>query len=389
VLRAASSPAQHPATRRRQRSAVVANEAAELERFFFDQADVFVRSGPGGAGAVAFVGKRPAGGSGGKGGDVVIECDGSLNTLGHLGGQASVRADRGSDAEGRGSGRAATDAILSVPPNCLVTDLTTNQTLGKLMEPGERLLLAEGGIGGGGNKDVWQRTRQDRNGKTPPGGSQKARLRLSMTLVADVGLVGYPNAGKSTLLRAVTRARPKVADYPFTTIIPNLGVCELAAFKLDRPGAGMVWLDIPGLIEGANTGRGLGLAFLRHTERCRLLLHLVDGESETPCEDYLAINRELTLYSEQLGRTPQVVALTKVDLPHVAARTDSTLEALRRVMPNGRLISISSANGTNLLELLSRTRQTLDSMDHARTAHGKRGALSDAVSPKVTQDAPL
>lgn len=255
--------------------------------------------------------------------------------------------------------------ILKVPPNCLVLDVGTNATLGKLVVPGERLLVAVGGVGGSGNGAVWQRTHQIRNGLVPPGGATRLRLQLSMTLVADVGLVGYPNVGKSTLLRAVTCARPKVANYPFTTIIPKLGVCELEAFKLRRPGTDMVWLDIPGLIEGANTGRGLGLAFLRHTERCRLLLHLIDGESEHPQADYLAINRELHLFSEQLGRTPQVVVLTKVDLPHVAKRVPALLAALGEVMPHGRLVGVSSADRTNLRLLLARTRQTLDSMGHA------------------------
>jgi len=336
-----------------------------LERFFWDEADVIVRSGPGGQGAIGFVGRRPAGGDGGAGGSVYLECAGAINTLGHLHGRTSIRGERGQDGEGKKTGRKGQDAVLMIPPNVLVVDVETNRTLGKLTHPGERLLIAEGGHGGGGNGAVWSRTKHERKGLTPPGGSTRLKLRLSMTLVADVGLVAYPNAGKSSLLRAVTRARPKVANYPFTTIIPNLGVVDLEAFGLAGDGRGMVWLDIPGLIEGANTGRGLGLAFLRHTERCRLLLHLVDGESDTPVEDYLAINNELALYSEKLGRTPQVVVLTKIDLPHVANRVNTTLAALRAAMQHQRLICISSKSGERLRELLVRTRQVLNKMDRA------------------------
>lgn len=254
--------------------------ASELERFFFDRVEVFVRSGAGGDGAIGFNGQRAAGGDGGAGGSVFVECTSDYNTLSHLPNQGSFHAERGADADSLKTGTSGRDTIVRVPPNCLIIERDTNITLGKLVADGERLLVAEGGEGGEGNGAVFRRTRRDVRARTPPGGTQRHWLVLSMTLVADVGLVGVPNAGKSTLLRAVTRARPKVADYPFTTLIPNLGVCEMAAFGLrSRP---MVWLDIPGLIEGAAAGKGLGLAFLRHTERCRLLLHLIDGESDDP-----------------------------------------------------------------------------------------------------------
>lgn len=339
----------------------------ELDRFFFDRAEVFVKSGAGGNGAVATqgTGNRPAGANGGAGGSVYIECCGDTNTLGHLQGVAHVIADRGEDATGRKDGSRGAGATVRVPPHTLVVDRDTNATLHQLVEPGERLLVAAGGEGGEGNGALWRRTRDGGKKTGPPGGTERRWLVLSMTLVADVGLIGYPNAGKSTLLRAATRATPKVADYPFTTLVPNLGVCEAHAFGLRRS---MVWLDIPGLIDGAHAGRGIGRAFLRHTERCRLLLHLINGESETPVEDLASINNELRLYSAALGRTTQVVVLTKADLPHVAARADETLAALRAATPHKRLLCISARSGDNLRELVRRTRLLLDKLDDRAVA---------------------
>lgn len=344
------------------RAGAAADSAGELERFFFDRIDVFVKASPGGMGALSSVMGRPAGGSGGDGGAVWIECDPSLNTLTHLQGGRFV-SGRGADASGRASGAFGKSAVLRVPPNCAVTLRDTNETLGTLSAGGERLCVCVGGAGGKGNG---LSGRPDRT--TPPGGASSAWLTLQMTLVADVGLVGLPNAGKSTLLRSVSKARPKVADYPFTTLIPNLGVCEGERYELEQEPFAMVWLDIPGLVEGAAAGKGLGLAFLRHTERCRILLHLVDGESEHPAADLLAINSELAAYSPQLAATPQAVVLTKVDLPHVAEALDDKLAALAAVAPHGRVMCVSAAAGTNVRELLVRTRSMLDRVERRRAA---------------------
>eukprot|EP00316_Scyphosphaera_apsteinii_P020673 CAMPEP_0119331364 /NCGR_PEP_ID=MMETSP1333-20130426/80440_1 /TAXON_ID=418940 /ORGANISM="Scyphosphaera apsteinii, Strain RCC1455" /LENGTH=348 /DNA_ID=CAMNT_0007340953 /DNA_START=107 /DNA_END=1153 /DNA_ORIENTATION=+ len=323
--------------------------ASNTERLFFDRAELVARSGAGGKGAIAFCGKRPAGGSGGAGGTVSLECCSDLNTLGHLRGRFYVRAGRGNDADARASGADGTDSIVRLPPNCRVFDLDTNILVGELVRPGDRIVIANGGAGGQGNGEVWRKTRSEARGTVPPGGSERRRLMLSMILVADVGLVGHPNAGKSTLLRALTRAQPKVANYPFTTLTPNLGVCE------GDTSSPMVILDIPGLLEGAHLGRGLGLEFLRHTEQCRLLLHLIDGESRDAAGDFVAINRELTLFSGDLARKPQVVVLSKADLPHVAARMPMMLDALRKVVPHNRIICISSHSRLNLEMLQIRT----------------------------------
>ena len=301
-----------PARVRRAHPLLAQRDAVVDRADTFDRAVISVRSGVGGAGAVAFNGMRPAGGSGGAGGSVYLECDESLSTMEHLfGSRASLRAERGEDATGRATGSRGRDATMYVPPHCRVIDADTNATLGELIRPGERMLVAAGGAGGQGNGEAFRGSRGERREKTvPAGGAERRRLVLSMTLVADVGLVGFPNAGKSTLLAAVSRARPKVADYPFTTLVPNLGVCiggddnaKSAPDDEGRPRARrMVWLDIPGLVRGASEGRGLGLTFLRHAEQCSLLVHLIDGESDAPADDFEAINRELRLYSPSLAR---------------------------------------------------------------------------------------
>ena len=221
-------------------------------------------------------------------------------------------------------------------------------------------------MGGEGNGELWKRRAGNGKSRGAPGGTEKRRLELSMTLVADIGLVGMPNAGKSTLLRATTRARPKVANYPFTTLVPNLGVCELSAHGI-AGGKSLVLLDIPGLIEGAASGKGLGLAFLRHVERCRLLLHLGDGESDDPVAELKAIDAELAEYSPRLAKTPQVVVFTKTDQPHVAEKAEEAVEALKAAAGHGRVLALSSHDMSNVPVLLKRARSLLDQMETRRT----------------------
>lgn len=340
------------------------NASTQLDRFFFDRADLFVRSGAGGKGAIGYVGSRAAGGNGGKGGSVYLEGSTQYNTLAHLQDRGgSAHADKGQDASHRQSGSAGEHKIVPVPLNTAVHERDTNILLGKLTYPGERLLVAEGGEGGAGNsmgENMYKKV-------GPPGGTQRQWLTLSMTLIADVGLVGMPNAGKSTLLRAVSSARPKVADYPFTTLIPNLGVCLMERFDLRCDS--MVWLDIPGVIEGAAEGKGLGLAFLRHAERCRLILHLVDGSFDDPVARLRTINKELTNFSPHLRSIPQVVLLTKTDLPEVAETLEAKMEALKSEVRHGRVLSISSHTQSNLRELLLRMRRLIDKVKKTEAAY--------------------
>jgi len=360
-----------------------AHAATQLDKFFFDKAELFVRSGAGGEGAVGFRGEHAAGGTGGRGGNVYLECSSAVNTLSHLEGSSFAHAERGGDAFRRESGKKGVDKIVRVPPNTLVHERDTGIFIGKLTQPGEKMLVADGGEGGAGNG-----FRKNKFLTMPPGGTQKRWLVLSMTLVADVGLLGMPNAGKSTLLRTVSNARPEVADYPFTTLIPNLGVCDMERFGLGYTCKEMVWLDIPGVIEGAAEGKGLGLAFLRHADKCRLMLHLVDGTSEDPVARFHAINSELKSFSPKLGKMPQVVLLTKIDLPEVKETAQDKVAALKKAAGHGRVLAVSSHAQQNVGHLLKRMRSLVDQVDEkeARMVKSRSGAPEFMIpKPKTPQ----
>ena len=281
---------------------------------FFDEATIVVKAGDGGNGCVSFRREKyipfggPNGGNGGRGGHVFLRVNPQRNTLIYFAKNRRFKAANGGHGMGKGMhGAAGEDLYIEVPRGTVVRDEETGELLGDLTEEGQTLLVARGGRGGRGNEAFKSSTRQTprfaENGQ--PG--ERRTLRLELKLIADVGLVGKPNAGKSTLLASVSAARPKIADYPFTTLSPNLGVVEV-------DGSAFVMADIPGLIEGAHQGAGLGLQFLRHVERTRLLVHLLDGASPDPAADYRAINRELALYSEKLAAKPQIVVLNKMDL---------------------------------------------------------------------------
>jgi GTPase len=326
---------------------------------FIDEAKIYVRSGKGGDGFMHFHREKyvsrggPDGGDGGRGGDVILEVVPTLNTLSAFRRQSKfIAQDGGKGGINKMTGKSAPPLVIPVPPGTIVYDDNTGAVLGDLVTPGQRLLVVKGGRGGRGN--VHFATSRNQAPHTAEKGepSQDIKLRLELKLIADVGIVGVPNAGKSSLLAAVTNATPKIADYPFTTIEPNLGVAEL---DLDTT---LVLADIPGLIEGAHLGVGLGDAFLRHIQRTRILIHILDGMSEDPMADFSQINSELALFDPALEERPQIVALNKMDLPDVQARwPEIQAELKRRGIENP--MAISAAAHLDLEPLLWRAVQLL------------------------------
>lgn len=336
---------------------------------FIDEATISVQAGDGGDGAVSFRREKfaplggPDGGDGGRGGDVVLVADRNLATLLDHRYRREVRAERGADGSGRcRSGRAGSDVEIRVPLGTLIRDLDApdgSPPLRDLTESGERWVAARGGRGGHGNEHFATSTRQapDFAQRGRAGGFR--RLKLSLKLLADVGFVGFPNAGKSTLLRRVSAARPRVAAYPFTTLVPNLGVAEVGERRF-------VVADIPGLIEGASQGAGLGDRFLRHVERTRVLVHLIDAaacleEERDVVAEYDAIRKELGAYDECLLSRREIVVLSKIDL--VADR--SALLPLEATLTerNTHVLRVSGATGEGVPALLGATARLLDEMD--------------------------
>ena len=282
---------------------------------FIDRAVIEVIAGPGGSGAMAFRRETgvprggPSGGDGGKGGDIILEADAQLTTLLDYSYRRHCKAPRGMHGEGSDrTGKSGEDLVLKVPPGTIAVDDETGDFLAELLEAGDRAVIAKGGRGGRGNAQFATPTQQAPRHWEPGGEGEERQIRLELKLIADVGLVGEPNAGKSTFLAAVTAAEPKVADYPFTTLQPNLGVVQLSDFRT------FVIADIPGIIEGAHEGKGLGHQFLRHIERTRTLALLVPLDAEDPQAEYESLRSELEAYSADLSDTPHCVVLSKSDL---------------------------------------------------------------------------
>jgi GTP-binding protein len=321
---------------------------------FIDECTIDVRAGNGGDGKAAFRREPnvprggPAGGDGGNGGSVILVADAQLGTLLDLRYQKHYRAKHGEPGADRDKyGASADDVVVRVPVGTVVHDIDSNEPLADLSTVGQRYVAAQGGKGGRGNIHFATSTNQAPTKAEPGELGQERRLRLELKLLADAGLIGYPNAGKSTFISAVSRARPKIADYPFTTLVPNLGVVGLSG------GRSFVLADIPGLIEGASEGHGLGHRFLRHVERTRVLLHLIEVSPEPgrdPLHDYDVINRELQRYSPELAERPQIVALSKRDLTETREALDSWREqfAARGVTLHG----VSAATGEGVQDLL-------------------------------------
>jgi GTPase len=322
---------------------------------FIDRAKIHVQGGDGGNGVTAFRREKfvprggPSGGDGGRGGDVILVADDSLNTLLHLRYNPRHIAQRGLHGEGSNrSGHQGADLIVRVPVGTQIFEATTGELLHDLSHDGDRWLAARGGRGGFGNAHFATSTnrapRYHQNGSK----GDELELQLELKLLADVGLVGFPNAGKSTFISTVSAAKPKIADYPFTTLEPHLGVVDLGDFRT------FVIADIPGLIEGAHTGAGLGDRFLRHIERTKLLLHLVDVSSVSgrdAVSDYETVNRELASYNQELATRPQFVIATKIDALDEPERLVSLKEsALKDGKP---FFAISSATGEGVRELIN------------------------------------
>ncbi len=331
---------------------------------FIDRVKIKVKAGDGGNGVTAFRREKfvprggPSGGDGGVGGSVWIESDEGLNTLLHLRYNPEHKAERGRHGEGSNrSGKDGYDVTVKVPVGTQVLNAETDELEFDFTLPGQRFLVAKGGKGGWGNAHFATPTRRAPKFHYQGRPGEEKELQLELKLIADVGLVGFPNAGKSTLISVISAARPKIADYPFTTLEPNLGVVDMGDFRT------FVVADIPGLIEGASEGAGLGDRFLRHIERTKLILHLVDVSSASgrdPVEDYEIIDRELANYSEELAVRPQIVVATKIDALDDPERLSRLSDRARR--DRKRFFAISSAAGTGVKELTFAVARELDSM---------------------------
>lgn len=354
---------------------------------FIDRAKIRVQAGNGGSGVTAFRREKfvprggPSGGDGGRGGDVWLVADASLNTLLHLRYNPLHVAGRGMHGEGSNrSGKEGADAIVRVPIGTQIFDPQTNELLCDLQEDGARWLAARGGRGGFGNAHFATSTNRAPRYHQEGSPGEEFEFQLELKLLADVGLVGFPNAGKSTFISVVSAAHPKIADYPFTTLEPYLGVVDLGDFRT------FVIADIPGLIEGAHEGHGLGDRFLRHVERTKLLLHLVDVSSASgrdSVSDYEVINRELEAYDEQLGKRAQFVVATKID----ALDDPSRLERLReRAAQDGRpFFAISAVAGTGVRELLTAIAREIEEMRANVTEPSYHGDESLLVGSSATR----
>ena len=347
---------------------------------FLDRARISVQGGDGGRGVISFRREAhvprggPDGGDGGKGGDVILRADAQLASLGDFQYKHAFRAASGAAGEGRNrSGKAATDLVVRVPTGTTVRDVSTSEDVADLVIDGAELIVARGGAGGRGNARFATSTRRAPRIAMDGERGESRELDLELRLIADIGLAGLPNAGKSSLLAALTRARPKIADYPFTTLTPNLGVARLD----DRE---LVVADIPGLIEGASAGAGLGEEFLRHIERTRLVVHVVDASREDPLADIATIDHELDAYGHGLRERPELVALNKIDLAEARDRVPALVEALAA---RGReALAVSAATGEGVDRLTKQLFTLVPPRPKAEAAPAPERRIAFAGSPR-------
>jgi len=331
---------------------------------FVDRVTIEVEAGRGGDGCMSFRREKyvprggPDGGDGGDGGSVIVVAEPGVDSLAELVHRKHWKAERGQHGQGaKCHGRSAEDLVIHVPPGTVLIDADGEFVLKDLNEPGVQVYAARGGAGGRGNARFKTATNQAPREHTPGGAGERRRITFELKVIADVGLLGKPNAGKSTLLSRVSRARPEIADYPFTTKIPNLGIVQI---DIDRS---MVLADIPGLIEGAHAGAGLGHEFLRHIERTRVLVHLVEpaaADGSDPIENYRAIRAELEQYDADLAARPEIIAVSKGELPGAAEVRD------RLAAETGREVMLfSSVTGQGLSALMARTYELLQAARRA------------------------
>ena len=325
---------------------------------FLDQQKIYIKSGDGGAGCVGFRREKyveyggPDGGDGGRGGDIIVECVANLNTLIDFRYQQHFKAERGQHGQGKNrSGKSGEDRLLTVPAGTQIFDEDGDKLIADLTRPGQKIILAKGGDGGFGNAHYKSATNQAPRRADDGWPGEERWLWLRLKLIADAGLIGLPNAGKSTFLSAVTRARPKIADYPFTTLHPNLGVGYV-------DGDEIILADVPGLIEGAHEGAGLGDRFLGHIERCGVLLHLIDGTHDDPAKSYRTVRNELRNYGAALDQKKELVALNKCD-----ALKDELIDDAKSALEKecGKPVAtISGIAGTGLGQMLRKLKTEAD-----------------------------
>jgi len=339
---------------------------------FLDSAKIYIRSGDGGAGCLSFRREKfiefggPDGGDGGRGGDVIAECASDLNTLADYRYRQHFQAKTGGHGMGKDrAGAKGADVIIKVPAGTQIFDEAGEVLLADLTEAGQRVLLARGGNGGFGNARFKTSTNRAPRHANPGRKGEERVIWLRLKLIADAGIIGLPNAGKSTFLASVSAAKPKIADYPFSTIHPQLGVAACN-------GREFVLADIPGLIAGAHEGHGLGDRFLGHVERCRVLLHLIDVTGGHAGAAYKTVRRELEAYGHGLDEKPEIVALTKADAtdPETLAAQDLRLKRAAKQAP----LRISAATGTNVQAALRKLLSAIDESKAAETAHGEAAA---------------
>ncbi|MDK2799416.1 MAG: GTPase [Clostridiales bacterium] len=333
----------------------------EVTYMFVDTAKIYIKAGKGGNGAVSFHREKyvpaggPDGGDGGRGGDVIFEVDSGMSTLMDFRYKKIYKAQNGEDGKGsKAFGKDGEDLIIKIPPGTVIKDAATNQVLADMVEPGQQFVAARGGKGGWGNVHFTTPTRQAPKFAKSGEPGEEREIIIELKLLADVGLVGFPNVGKSTILSVVSEAKPKVANYHFTTINPNLGVVNLGE------GNSFVLADIPGLIEGAHTGIGLGHEFLKHVERTRILIHVVDVsgiEGRDPVADFDTINKELKEYNPELAEKPQIVAANKIDL----SGAEELFKNFKKVIEERgyKVFGISAATNKGIRDLMLYTSSKL------------------------------